>query len=145
MNVRSFRLSDYMPTSQLLKASLSEECCEKTLDAFARQLSLDGELVLVAEQQDTAGESMIVGLVIGTIDRNSGYYYRLAVHPDYRNQGVGRALVSGMEQKFQQRNVKQIMIAADEHTEVVLPWFETLGYGSKDVSRSLQQLRIVTG
>lgn len=91
------------------------------------------------------GRQAIVGLVIGTVDRNNGYYYRLAVHPDYRNQGVGKALVAGLEQKFQQRRVKNIMIAVDEHTEVVLPWFEALGYGAKDMLRSLSQLRIVAG
>ncbi|EJW19581.1 GNAT family N-acetyltransferase [Paenibacillus alvei] len=145
MNVRSFRLSDYLPATQLLKESLSDECCEKTLEAFARQLSLDGELVLIAEHEEASGEQAIVGLVIGTVDRNNGYYYRLAVHPDYRNRGVGKALVAGLEQKFQQRRVKNIMIAVDEHTEVVLPWFEALGYGAKDMLRSLSQLRIVAG
>lgn len=143
MILRSFRLSDYMPVTQLLEASLAEDCCDKTLEALARQLSLDGELVVVAEAEDS--EVGIVGIVIGTVDRNNGYYYRLAVHPEYRNQGVGKALVSKLEQKFQQRNVKKIMIAADEHTEVVLPWFEQLGYGAQHVLRSLQKLRIVTG
>lgn len=145
MNVRSFRLSDYLPATKLLKESLSNECCEKTLEAFARQLSLDGELVLIAEHEEASEERAIVGLVIGTVDRNNGYYYRLAVHPDYRNRGVGKALVAGLEQKFQQRRVKNIMIAVDEHTEVVLPWFEALGYGAKDMLRSLSQLRIVAG
>lgn len=145
MNVRSFCLSDYLPATQLLKASLSDECCEKTLEAFARQLSLDGELVLVAEHEECSGEQTIVGLAIGTIDQNNGYYYRLAVHPGYRYQGVGKALVAGLEQKFQQRRVKNIMIAVDEHSEVVLPWFEALGYGAKDILRSLSKLRIVAG
>jgi len=144
MKLRSFRLSDYMPATQLLEASLSEECCEKTLEALARQLSLDGELVVVAEVEDGTDEHL-VGIVLGTVDRNKGYYYRLAVHPEYRNRGVGRALVAKLEQKFQQRNVNSIMIAADEHTEVVLPWFEQLGYGTQHVLRSLQKLRIVTG
>ena len=144
MNLRSFRLSDYMPVTELLEASLSEECCGKTLEALARQLSLDGELVVVAEAEE-GFSTTIVGIVIGTVDRDNGYYYRLAVHPDYRNQGVGRALVAKLEQKFQQRNVKNIMIAADEHAEVILPWFEQLGYGAQHVLRSLQKLRIVTG
>ncbi|MBR2568543.1 MAG: GNAT family N-acetyltransferase [Paenibacillus sp.] len=144
MNVRSFRLSDYMPATELLKASLSEECCEKTLAALARQLKLEGELVVVAELEEDS-EVKIVGVAIGTIDSNNGYYYRLAVHPDYRSQGIGKALVQKLEQKFQQRQVRNIMIAADEHTEVVLPWFEQLGYGAQHVLRSLKKLRIVTG
>lgn len=144
MNLRSFRLSDYMPATELLKASLSEECCETTLEALARQLSLDGELVVVAEVEESTGFNLI-GIMIGTVDQNNGYYYRVAVHPDYRSQGIGKALAVKMEQKFQQRKVKNIMIAADEHAEVILPWFEQLGYGAQHVLRSLQKLRIVTG
>lgn len=145
MNVRPFRLSDYLPATQLLKASLSNECCEKTLEAFTRQLSLDGELVLVAERKELSGEQAIIGLAIGTVDRNNGYYYRLAVHPDYRYQGVGKALIAGLGKKFQQRHVKNIMIAVDEYSEAILPWFEALGYGAKDMLRSLSRLRIVVG
>ncbi|TVX88314.1 GNAT family N-acetyltransferase [Paenibacillus agilis] len=144
MIVRSFQLSDYMPTKQLLELSLSEECCEKTWDAFARQLSLDGELVVVA-QLELDSEVRTVGVAIGTVDQNNGYYYRLAVHPEFRNQGIGKALVGKLEQKFQQRKVRNIMVAADEHTEMMLPFFEQLGYGTQHVLRSLKQLRIVAG
>jgi len=137
-------LSDYLSVTKLLEVALSNECCEKTWKPFARQLSLDGELVLVAECEQATGEKRIVGLVIGTIDCNNGYYYRLVVHPNDRNRGIGKALIVALKKKFERRRVSNIMIAVDEHTEEILPWFATLGYGVKDIY-AFSKLRIAVG
>jgi len=78
MQIRSFQLSDYRYVAELLQEVLSKECCEETMDAFARQLSWDSELVLVATVK---GE--IAGVLIGTIDQYKGYVYRIAVGKRY--------------------------------------------------------------
>ncbi|CAM3172102.1 GNAT family N-acetyltransferase [Paenibacillus lupini] len=140
MNVRSFQLSDYRPLTTLLEDVLSEECYEQTMEAFARQLSWDSELVLVAVE-----ESEVVGMIIGTIDNNKGYYYRIAVHAEYQRQGIGKALIQALRQRFEQRNVSKILITADEHNEPVLPLYEAMGYASNDFFRSFQKLSIVAG
>lgn len=140
MNVRSFQLSDYKPLTELLEEVLTTECYEQTMEAFARQLSWDSELVLVAVKQ-----SEIVGMIIGTIDNNKGYYYRIAVSPGHQRVGVGKALVTALRQRFEQRNVTKILITADEHNEPVLPLYESMGFAASDFFRSFQKLSIVTG
>ncbi|QAY67094.1 GNAT family N-acetyltransferase [Paenibacillus protaetiae] len=140
MKVRSFQLSDYQLVTGLLEMVLSEECYEQTMEAFARQLSWDSELVLVAVE-----ESEVVGIMIGTIDNNKGYYYRIAVHPHHQRQGIGKALIQSLRQRFEQRNVMKIMITADEHNEPILPLYESLGYAATDFFRSFQKLSIVAG
>ncbi|BBH22697.1 putative N-acetyltransferase [Paenibacillus baekrokdamisoli] len=140
MDVRSFQLSDYRPVTELLETVLSEECYELTMEAFARQLSWDSELVLVASRGDE-----IAGIIIGTIDDNKGYYYRIAVHPDYRRQGMGKLLIGSLRQRFEQRNVTKILITADEHNEPILSLYESLGYAATDFFRSFQKLSIVAG
>ncbi|WP_270165320.1 GNAT family N-acetyltransferase [Paenibacillus sp. SYP-B4298] len=140
MHVRSFQLSDYRPVTQLLESVLTEECYEQTMEAFARQLSWDSELVLVASMND-----QIVGMIIGTIDNNKGYYYRVAVHREYQRQGIGKELIAGLRQRFAQRNVTKIMITADEHNEPILSWYESMGFAAKDFLRSIQKLSIVAG
>ncbi|WP_424767034.1 GNAT family N-acetyltransferase [Paenibacillus sp. sgz302251] len=140
MNVRSFQLSDYRPITALLEDVLTEECYEQTMEAFGRQLSWDSDLVLVAVDQ-----TEVVGMIIGTIDNNKGYYYRIAVSPLYQRQGIGKALVQGLRQRFEQRHVTKILITADEHNEPILPLYESLGYASNDFFRSFQKLAIVTG
>ncbi|AJY74420.1 GNAT family N-acetyltransferase [Paenibacillus beijingensis] len=140
MHVRSFQLADYRPVTSLLETVLSEDCYELTMKAFGRQLSWDSELVLVAEEEDK-----VIGMIIGTIDNNRGYYYRVAVDPDYRKQGVGKELTRLLRQRFEQRNVTKIMVTADEHNEQILPFYESIGYASNDFFRSFQKLSIVAG
>ncbi|MFD0870857.1 Acetyltransferase YpeA [Chlamydia abortus] len=140
MIVRSFHLSDFYPVTQLLQEVLSEECCKETKKAFSRQLSLDSQLVLVA-----AIEEEIIGLIIGTIDDNKGYYYRIAVHPDHRGKGVGKALINSLKQRFIHRKVSQIVVTVDAHNEPVLPLYRSLGYSASDFLKPLKPLRIVNG
>jgi ribosomal protein S18 acetylase RimI-like enzyme len=140
MQIRSFQLSDYRLVAELLKEVLSEECCEETMGAFARQLSWDSDLILVASEQDT-----IVGVLIGTIDQQKGYVYRIAVLSDYRRQGVGKSLVSAMNARFRQRNVMKVLIAGDKHNEVLRPFYEALGVKPVDFARLSRPLSIVAG
>ncbi|XEC93915.1 GNAT family N-acetyltransferase [Paenibacillus tarimensis] len=140
MNVRTIQLSDYQPVTKLLQSVLSEECFEQTIKAFARQLSWDSDLVLVASEGNE-----IVGMIFGTIDRNKGYYYRVAVDPAYQRQGIGKALIQGLRQRFEQRNVTKIMVTADEHNEPILSLYESMGFAAQDFFRSFQKLSIVAG
>ncbi|CAM4416787.1 GNAT family N-acetyltransferase [Paenibacillus tarimensis] len=141
MQVRSFQLSDYRPLTQLLETTLTEVCYEETMEAFARQLSWDSDLVLVA----TTFNQEVVGMIIGTIDQNRGYYYRIAVHPEYQRQGIGKLLIGALRQRFEQRNVSQILITADEYNEPILSLYESMGYAAKDFFKSFQKLSIVAG
>lgn len=140
MHVRSFQLSDYRELLELLQTVLSEACYEDTLSALSRQLSWDSDLVLVAEI-----DGAIAGVIIGTIDKNRAYYYRIAVHADHRNRGIGKTLINALKQRFEQRNVDRILIAADEHNEPILSLYESMGYAAQDFFRSFQKLSIVAG
>jgi len=140
MQIRSFQLSDYRSVAELLEEVLSEECCEETMGAFARQLSWDSELVLVAE---SAGA--LAGVLIGTIDKQKGYVYRIAVYEQYRGQGIGRALIASMRNRFNQRKVQKMLIAVDKHNEYLRSYYESLGIGLSDFAQLKQPLSIVAG
>ncbi|MFC5470781.1 GNAT family N-acetyltransferase [Cohnella suwonensis] len=140
MQIRSFQLSDYRSVAELLEEVLSEECCEETMGAFARQLSWDSELVLVAEK-----EGEIVGVLIGTIDQSKGYVYRIAVQEAFRMQGVGRSLISTMNNRFRQRKVMKVLIAEDKHNELLRPFYDSLGLKPSDFVNPTQPLSIVAG
>jgi len=141
MFVRPFHLSDYASITHLFGEVLSESCYEETMEAFAKQLTLDPELVLVSVMNDD-----IAGIIIGTIDqRNQGYYYRIAVAPAYQRKGIGKSLITGLKQKFIQRKVSKILITVDVHNEPLLPVYEAVGYTDNNFSRSFRHLRIVSG
>ena len=138
MNIRSFQLSDANRVTELLQVALSEDCYENTIGPFARQLSWDSDLIMVAEKD---GE--LVGALIGTIDQNQGYIYRIAIHPDARRRGVGKALVKAVEKRFEQRKVTRVWVAGDEHNKVAMPLYEAMGYGANQIMKTFQNLSIL--
>lgn len=140
MQIRSFQLSDYRSVVELLEEVLSEECFEETLGAFARQLSWDGDLILVATINDT-----IAGVMIGTIDHHKGYVYRVAVRTEFQRRGVGKSLMSAMKTRFRQRKVLKILIAADKHNQELLPFYEAIGARPVDFVNPSRPLAIVAG
>ncbi|MDF2923586.1 MAG: GCN5-related N-acetyltransferase [Paenibacillaceae bacterium] len=140
MVVRSFQLSDYGKITELLEHVLDEDCLDDTMTAFARQLNWDSSLVVVA-----AEEGEILGVMIGTIHRNQGYYYRIAVHPDHQRRGIGRALIESLKQRFSVRQIQRMVVPVDEYNEQLLPVFEKLGCCEDDFNRSFGKLSILAG
>ena len=140
MIIRSVKLSDYSSISGLFEEILTDDCFEETIEAFGRQLSWDSDLVLVAEKHQC-----IVGVIIGTIDNNKGYYYRILVAPAYQRQGIGKQLVEALKIRFEQRKVAKIYISADEHNEYAIPLFQALGFAATDLFKSIKKLSIVNG
>lgn len=140
MRVRSFQLSDHQAVEALLEQVLCDECLEETREALMRQLSWDSELVLVAER-----DGAVIGLLIGTVEDNAGYIYRVEVHPDYRRQGVGNALIQAVHARFRQRNIRQVLAAVDKHHLDFIPFFESVGLPSVDLTERARPLAIVAG
>jgi ribosomal protein S18 acetylase RimI-like enzyme len=140
MRVRSFQLSDYVHLNKLLEDVLSETCYEETKEALANQLSWDSDLVLVAVVDDT-----IVGAIIGTIDGDNGYYYRLAVHADHRGKGIATTMIHALKDRFTSRKVNRILVNVDHHNEPILSVYEAAGCVARDFVRSLRRLSIVGG
>ncbi|MFJ1704977.1 GNAT family N-acetyltransferase [Kitasatospora sp. NPDC088346] len=65
-------------------------------DGVAALLARDPEALIVAELAD----GTLAGTVIAGWDGWRCHLYRLAVHPDHRRRGVGRALLAAAERRF---------------------------------------------
>ena len=79
--------------------------------------------VLVAEM-----DCRIVGSLIATFDGWRGNMYRIAVHPDYRRRGVGRALVRAGERCLAERGVKRITALVEEKYPWATAFWSSVGY-----------------
>lgn len=140
MLVRSFQLSDYVKITELLELVLDGSTLRDTMVAFGRQLNWDSGLVLVAVED---GE--VLGVMIGTIHRNQGYYYRIAVHSDHQRRGIGKALIQSMKLRFQQRQIQRILVPVDDYNEQLLPVYEKAGCLQEDFNRAYGKLSILAG
>lgn len=123
MNLRSFQLSDIHGVTAIWKMTASKEKEQQTLQVLAKQLAYDRDLVLVAEESDS-----IVGAIVGTMEKDTGYLYCLAVHPSYQGQGIGRKLTTLLEERFRNKGVQNVQVMVDEGTEKLAPFYNHLGY-----------------
>ena len=55
-----------------------------------------------------------------------GHIGRMAVLPQWRNQGIGMQLLMACEQEARRRNVDKLLLSAQVHA---IPFYEKAGYG----------------
>ncbi|MXV72744.1 GNAT family N-acetyltransferase [Candidatus Poribacteria bacterium] len=79
--------------------------------------------VLVAEVN-----KQLVGSLIATFDGWRGNMYRIAVHPDYRRRGIGRALVAEGEKRLAKLGVKRITALVEEKYPWAIAFWSSVGY-----------------
>ena len=79
--------------------------------------------VLVAE-----ADQRIVGSLIATFDGWRGNMYRIAVHPEYRRRGIGRALVEEGERCLTKQGTKRITALVEEKYPWAIAFWSSVGY-----------------
>jgi len=91
--------------------------------AFTHQLTQFPGLYLVA---DDAG--CIIGVVLGTHDHRKGWINRLAVLPEYRRRGIGRALAEACDAALRAAGMAIVAALVEEGNEPSMSLFCDLGY-----------------
>jgi len=86
-----------------------------TPEETLKKLERDPDLFLVAEI-----DHEIIGTVIGAFDGRRGMIYHLAVHKDFRGQGIGANLLEEVERRLQAKGcLKCLMHVLDDNTEAI--------------------------
>jgi len=101
VNIRTFKFpDDYPPVVELWERSGPGIHVGRsdTLNEVAKKIQRDPDLFLVADLQDE-----IIGAVIGGFDGRRGMIYHLAVDKDFRQFGVGTALMETLENRLREK------------------------------------------
>ena len=65
-----------------------------------------------AKKNKPVGQSRIAGGVVATFDGHRVYVYHLAVHPDFRNVGLGRELLKTCEAQAKHWGARHLRLSA---------------------------------
>ncbi len=91
--------------------------------AIDKKLAVNDGLFFVALH-----DGSVIGTILAGYDGHRGWLYSLAVHPSFRTQGVGKALVHHAERMLEQRGCMKINLQILQDNAGVAAFYEALGY-----------------
>ena len=121
MRIRNYRSRDYATVKKLLKlCGLFDKSYDKP-KKFANKTPKGS--IIVAEDKN-----MIVGFVLFTWDGWDSSIYRLAVHPSYRNKGLGNKLLEATENRLKNFGADVVQLGFRMNNKEMGKFFRKQGY-----------------
>lgn len=99
----------------------------KPEDVISRKLSVQPELFYVAMHQN-----QVVGTIIAGYDGVRGWIHRLAVHPDYRRNGLASGLMQRAESALKEIGCPKLNLQVRASNLEVLKFYESLGFAIEE-------------
>jgi ribosomal protein S18 acetylase RimI-like enzyme len=135
VTTRTARADDLRSILELWGHAQAEPGRTGDVDSLTKLIMHDPEAVLIA-----AEEEAIVGSVIAAWDRWRGTFYRLAVPPSHRRQGLGTQLVGA--------GVKRLLAAGAVRLQAIVVETDAQGAGfwrAGDWFEQVERLRFTLG
>lgn len=121
-------IRSYRPTDETAVISLWQRCkltrpWNNPKQDIARKLRVDPDLFLVGEL-----EGRVVASVMGGYEGHRGWVNYLAVEPEQRRRGFGRALMRAVEAKIEAKGGPKVNLQVREDNLDVIAFYERIGY-----------------
>jgi ribosomal protein S18 acetylase RimI-like enzyme len=128
MQIRLFTEADTASVRALWSSIFASPTPHNDPDtAIRKKLAVQPELFFVAEI-----EGVVVGTVMGGYDGHRGWIYSLAVHPPFRNRGVGTALMRHIERQLALRGCPKINLQLLPTNAATAAFYQKLGYAVEE-------------
>jgi ribosomal protein S18 acetylase RimI-like enzyme len=121
--IRSATPADAAAVLSLWRAAEIPSGVSDTREGLAILLDADRQALLVAES-----ESSVIGSLIAAWDGWRGSFYRLAVHPSRRREGIATALVREGERRLRERGALRLTAIVDDDEKLALDFWRAAGY-----------------
>ena len=95
LHIRGAALADIDAVLAFWREAAEGTSISDDRDGVSRLIARDPDALILAERG-----GRLVGSVIAGFDGWRCHLYRLAVHPEYRRQGIGSALLTAAEERF---------------------------------------------
>lgn len=90
---------------------------------IARKLEVQPELFLVGES-----DGRVIATAMGGYDGHRGWVNYLAVNPSARGDGIGRALMTELEERLKAMGCPKLNLQVRADNEAALGFYRALGY-----------------
>lgn len=126
--IRSFQSADQAGVIALWDIVFPEGAAwNRAEDVIATKRAVQPDLFYVAVQQDR-----VVGTIIAGFDGVRGWIHRLAVHPQFRRQGLASHLMRHAERGLKEIGCPKINLQVRASNLDVLAFYRALGYDVED-------------
>ncbi|MEE1027163.1 MAG: ribosomal protein S18-alanine N-acetyltransferase [Agathobacter sp.] len=120
MLIRKMTEQDICRVWEIEKQSFSMPWSE---DGFMAALSMEDNILIVAED-----EGRILGYACTYVSFDEGELTNIAVLPDARNSGVGKALLSTLKSEAVKKNLSRIVLEVRVSNDVARHVYKELGF-----------------
>ena len=129
MNIRTMTINDYEAVYALWLscAGMGLNNLDDSWEGIDKFLKRNPDTCFVAEN-DTG----IVGVIIAGNDGRRGYIYHTAVHPEYRTQGIGKALVEQAMEALNFCGINKAALVVFERNDTGNAFWERMGFAARE-------------
>jgi ribosomal protein S18 acetylase RimI-like enzyme len=128
MNIRTFQETDTDAVIALWQACDLVRPWNDPHKDIQRKLEVGRELFLVGEV-----EGVLMASAMGGYEGHRGWVNYLAVHPEQRQKGYGRALMQTLEAKLLALGCPKLNLQVRESNTAVIQFYEAIGYSNDQV------------
>jgi ribosomal protein S18 acetylase RimI-like enzyme len=123
VEIRAATNADIETTLRLWGETGGSTTVTDTRDGLTQLLAVGADPLLLAERDDS-----VIGSLIATWDGWRGNFYRLAVHPNQRRQGIALALVREGERRLQARGAIRLTAIVNDDDPAAVAFWTATGY-----------------